>query len=576
MNTPTYPTRLPGGRTPIWRLGLRCLIACGLLALPSLAQEVDPGAGETEYGDDDRYQAGARYGASMGSVTVGDQQVYRLSMRPDIPLGSWGVAFDIELFIDESGDFSDRGWAFGTSTETLDTILRKIYYVRYGQPRDPLFVRVGALDRVTLGYGLIMDGYRNTVQYPGVKKTGIQFQVRDVVGTGWSVEGMINNLQDVEEGGGLVGVRVSGRPAGRLELGFTYVADLDQYAGLQDGDDDGYPDVVDAFPDDGDLALDNDGDGVADDFDSDDDNNGVIDVDGESGMPPEVAAALQALQATYGDSIFPVDTEVSRRRPFNKEGVGRDFFSILGVDAGYPLMQSQSMELVLYGQVAVIIDDDDELADEEANDQGVKPGNRQAEGLGIMAPGLWLKMGPIDGRLEYRFFQDDFDAGYFDNLYELDRARLDEASGQVTPKDADLQRGHSVNGVYGRLAADLYGLVEASADYQHLVGSDDPKRQLHAAAQVAPGLLQSIPRVSRARAYYQKNNIGASENEDGDEDSEDGFFEPTEDTFYGYEVGLEMASGVTVVWDTRFYHTRGADGRLDRRKVMGIETVFGF
>jgi hypothetical protein len=37
-----------------------------------------------------------------------------------------------------------------------------------------------------------------------------------------------------------------------------------------------------------------------------------------------------------------------------------------------------------------------------------------------------------------------------------------------------------------------------------------------------------------------------------------------------------MASGVAVVWDTRFLFERGADGRLKRRRIMAIETVFNF
>ena len=108
----------------------------------------------------------------MGSVTVGQEQFYRLSMRPDIPLGKWGIALDIELFIDADGDISARGWQFGTSTEAFDSFLRKIYYVRYGRPNDPVYFKVGALDNVSLGYGLIMSDYRNTLQYPGIKKTG--------------------------------------------------------------------------------------------------------------------------------------------------------------------------------------------------------------------------------------------------------------------------------------------------------------------------------------------------------------------------------------------------------------------
>ena len=57
---------------------------------------------------------------------------------------------------------------------------------------------------------------------------------------------------------------------------------------------------------------------------------------------------------------------------------------------------------------------------------------------------------------------------------------------------------------------------------------------------------------------------------------DDGFFESTEDTFYGYDLGLEMAGGAAVLWDTRFIFERGADQRIVRRKIMSIETVFHF
>lgn len=116
---------------------------------------------------------GLRYSASRGSVTLGEQQVYRLCFRPDVAVGRWGVALDLEMFIDNRGRISARGWDLGTPTQAVDTVLRKIYYVRYGQPRDPVYVKVGALDRVTLGYGLIMAGYRNTRQYPAVRNTGL-------------------------------------------------------------------------------------------------------------------------------------------------------------------------------------------------------------------------------------------------------------------------------------------------------------------------------------------------------------------------------------------------------------------
>ena len=535
-------------------------LACALLLLacPALAQN---------------YPLAPSYTGSMGSVTVGQEQFYRMSFRPDVPIGKWGVALDLELFIEGNGNISTRGWEFGSGTETFDSLLRKIYYVRYGRSDDPVFFKVGALDRVTLGYGLIMADYRNTLQYPGVKKTGLQFRLEEIGGSSFGIEGILNNVQDFQEGGALLGARAFGQIGGKLELGLTYVTDLDQYSGLRDGDDDGVPDEVDAFPDNANRALDNDGDGVPDELDSDDDNDGVIDVDALSGFNTEISSALFGLNADFGDA-FPVDQRVNRRKPFNKDQVGRDAFSILGLDLGYPLAQHKTLALKLYGQFALLLDDEDALSDFDAQQQGVFPGNRKAEGFGIAAPGLWLDVGPLNGQIEFRHFRDDFDARYFDEIYELDRARLDLASGRARSKDAHLIRGADLNGVFGRLGAELGQYLDASASYQYLTGQDDPKQQLIGYAALSSKLLEQLPRFTHASAYYQKNNIGTSLNADGDD--KDGFLESTEDTFYGYEIGLEMAGGAAVLWDTRFIFERGADQRLVRRKIMTIETVFHF
>ena len=516
----------------------------------------------------------AAYSGSMGTATVDGQQLYRLSFRPDIPVGNWGLALDVELFLEEDGDFSDRGWEFGSSTETIDTFLRKIYYVRYGRPDDDTYLKVGALDNVTLGYGLIMDRYRNTLQYPGIKKTGLQFKLDGIGGSNWGAEGMINNFQDFEAGSALIGVRLFGRPAGKLEVGVSYVVDLDQYGGLRDGDGDGFPDAVDAFPDNAALALDNDGDRIPDEADSDDDNDGAIDVDGESGLSADLREDLRDLNAKHGNEEFPIDDEVSRKTPFNKDRIDRDQFAMFGLDAAYPLIDGDGLQLKLYGQLAVLLDDDDEpLA--AADSQGVAAFNRKAKGLGVAAPGLWLGLGPLTGQIEFRHFRDDFDSGYFDNLYEVDRARLDVASGRATPKDALLGRDETVSGLFGRLGTEIADLLYASADYQHL-NADNPKQQLHASIRLAPSLLENIPRLALAQAYYQKNNIGLGLNEEGDPGSEDGFFESTEDTFYGYELGLEMTGGVSIYWDIRYVFDRGADLKLERRKIATIETVFNF
>ena len=542
-------------------LGLLAVAAALVYHLPTIA---DAEAEDT---------AAPRYTGSMGSVTVADQQWYRLAFRPDIPVGNWGFAFDVELFINSQGDFSDRGWEFGNSTRAMDTILRKLYYVRYGRPEHDTFVKIGALDNVSLGYGLIMSNYRNTLAYPGVKKAGLQFHLRDLGSMNLGIEGVVNNFQDFQKEGGLIGVRVSTKAAGKLEIGATYVVDLNQYSGLLDRDDDGYPDVVDAFPGDKKLWLDNDGDGVDDGVDADDDNDGVFDIDPGSGLPAATRDELVRVSGAFDG--FPVDADVTRRTPFNSRQAGSDRFAILGLDAAYPLVEEELLYLKLYGQFALLLDDDDELSPAQAAARGVAPGNRKAEGMGVVLPGLAAGVGPLDGQIELRHFRDDFVSGYFDNLYELDRARLNAATGLVHSKDAGLLRDKNQSGVFGRVGADLQNLVYTSADYQYLAGGKDPKQQVHASAQLSKRLLDMVPRLNGARAYYQKNNIGVPfNNEDGT--GKDGFFESTEDTFYGYVLDMEVSGGVSIQWDTRHVFTRGADARLERERITTIETVMSF
>lgn len=512
------------------------------------------------------------YSLSMGSVSVEQEQLYRLSFRPDFPMGRLGIGLDLELFVERNGDLGSRGWEASSSTQTLDSILRKIYYVRYGHPNDAVYVKIGALDDVTLGYGLIMDSYRNTLHYPGIKKTGLQFRIANFVGTNIGLEGVINNLQDFQEGGALIGLRAFGYVA-NIELGVTWAADLDQYSGLRDSDSDGVPDPIDAFPADGTVALDNDDDGVPDHLDSDDDNDGIIDADAGSGLPAEVTSALLGLNASYGNA-FPVDQDVDRHKPFNRNRVDRDFFSILGVDASYPLIHDLGVHLKLYGQVALLLDDDDSLSSAEAQQQGVTPGNRQATGFGVAAPGLWLAVGPFNGQLDFRHFRGGFDARYFDELYELDRAHLDPATGQAQSKDARLGASDELSGFFGHLGMELGSYAYASVAYQYLTGTSDPKQQLIASAALSRKLLKYFPRLKRAYAYFHKNNIGRRLNEDGT--GRDAFFEPTQDTFYGFDIGLNMKEGASVRWDTRFVFERTANRRLQRHKIMTLETVFDF
>ena len=100
-------------------------------------------------------------------VIINGKIYQQFGMRPDIPFGKFGVGLDLTFRFDEDGNFKDDEWDEGRD------YIDKLYYLRYGLPGDPFYLRVGALDNVTLGYGLIMRRYANTIQYPEVKRIGV-------------------------------------------------------------------------------------------------------------------------------------------------------------------------------------------------------------------------------------------------------------------------------------------------------------------------------------------------------------------------------------------------------------------
>ena len=89
-------------------MNFRCNCALALLALAGpVASSAQPSV------------AMFGYSLSMGSVSVGQEQLYRLSFRPDFPLGRVGIGLDLELFVERNGDLGSRGWEAGSSPKPL-------------------------------------------------------------------------------------------------------------------------------------------------------------------------------------------------------------------------------------------------------------------------------------------------------------------------------------------------------------------------------------------------------------------------------------------------------------------------
>jgi hypothetical protein len=181
---------------------------------------------------------GVSFSGLVGTVTVNRAQWQRLNVRPSVNFGAVRAAFDLELFLDEGGRIRDRGWDFSTRRSGLESLLRKIHYFQFGVPEDfarRVYFRVGALENLTLGNGLILRDYRNTFGSPGTKRTGVDLQIRGFVWQDMNLRGFVSDLVDLlDRGTPVIGGRATTSTIGNIELGGSLVMDLDQYAALPD------------------------------------------------------------------------------------------------------------------------------------------------------------------------------------------------------------------------------------------------------------------------------------------------------------------------------------------------------
>jgi hypothetical protein len=181
---------------------------------------------------------GVSLSGMVGTIAVDRDQWQRVNVRPSVNLGAVRAAFDFELFLDETGRIRDRGWDFSSRRAGLESLLRKVHYFMYGMPEDPnrpLYFRVGALENLTLGNGLIVRDYRNTFGSPGNKRTGVDLQVRGLLWQDLHARGFVSDLVDLlDRGAPIVGGRATKRIFGNVELAGSLVVDLDQYAALPD------------------------------------------------------------------------------------------------------------------------------------------------------------------------------------------------------------------------------------------------------------------------------------------------------------------------------------------------------
>ena len=460
---------------------------------------------------------------SAGTATVDDEQWTRLAVGVDVPIWKFGIFFDVELFIDNDGNFSDKGWNFGD--DWLDALSRKIRYIRFGQEGEPLFIKIGGLSSVTMGYGFLVDRFTNMLHYPDQKQLGLQFDLNDISPIGITLQTLVADFKDFDIDGGVVAARLGFRPLKMtgipivkgISLSGSYATDLNQFAPARKWD----------FTMTGER-WDRDLDGITD-------SSFYYDDFGDDPIYERIREIKQ--------SNDDFDTVIEHRDQWASRET--DPFGLIGADIGIPIITTSLVGLDLYGQGAL-------------RDDG-------KHGWGIGAPGVSLKVWRIWANVEYRHVEGRFQPGYFGTYYLDERLLRDP---EITTKEQRLA-DDTLNGVFGRLGFNIADVLLIDGSYQYMIGQQEESKdqRFEAVASLGELVLSKIPKLNRAEVYYYKSRIG---NED------DAFFEKTPFMYFGYRAGFEIAAGASLIWDARYGFKHDENGRLVANNNISVQTAITF
>jgi hypothetical protein len=130
-------------------------------------------------------------GIEMGAVVIDGTTWQKIVAQPKFHFGD--VKFGLFLPLIYNGNMFDpddwyhpngnNEWSFGTDqtgvvnivTDAVSDTVLKFKYFELRDPRNPPFVKIGNLEDITIGHGLIMQDFANDAYFPAIRRVGLNF-----------------------------------------------------------------------------------------------------------------------------------------------------------------------------------------------------------------------------------------------------------------------------------------------------------------------------------------------------------------------------------------------------------------
>lgn len=167
-------------------------------------------------------------GGEAGAAFLGGDLFWVIRFTPELDVGRFGAGLDVELLMQREG-LRDDDWA------SSHQWVRLIRYVRWGVASDPVHLRLGALNALTVGRGLMVSRYTNWYD-EDYRRLGVHACAR---ARRVGLDAFSSSVGRQEILGARLWIEPFSRPAvalGPWRFGFSVVADDDPDADRRTGD----------------------------------------------------------------------------------------------------------------------------------------------------------------------------------------------------------------------------------------------------------------------------------------------------------------------------------------------------